>query len=89
MYDLFTFKLPDFQFALLSSDAFDPGVVVVYPEEIELLNTRSNPKRKNEFFTHQVLRQALICTVLKGSLCLSHTAQVLFCGAAVNSHTTQ
>ena len=46
-------------------------------------------KRKNEFFTHQVLRQALICTVLKGSLCLSHTAQVLFCGAAVNSHTTQ
>ncbi|VXA79886.1 hypothetical protein AERO9A_370008 [Aeromonas salmonicida] len=27
-------------------------------------------KRKNKFFTHQILRQALVCMVLKGS-CLS------------------
>ena len=59
MYDRFNFKLPDFQFAVLSSDAFDPGVVVVYPEEIELLNTRSNPKRKNEFLGVRHLRNQL------------------------------
>jgi 4'-phosphopantetheinyl transferase EntD len=59
MYELFNFKLPDFQFALLSSDAFDPGVVVVYPEEIELLKTRSNPKRKNEFLGVRHLRNQL------------------------------
>lgn len=59
MYDLFNFKLPDFQFALLSSDAFDLGAVVIYPEEIELLNTRSNPKRKNEFLGVRLLRNQL------------------------------
>ena len=59
MYDLFNFKLPDFQFALLSSDAFDPGAVVIHPEEIELLNTRSNPKRKNEFLGVRHLRNQL------------------------------
>jgi phosphopantetheinyl transferase len=59
MYDLFNFKLPDFQFALLRSDAFDPGAVVIHPEEIELLNTRSNPKRKNEFLGVRHLRNQL------------------------------
>jgi phosphopantetheinyl transferase len=59
MYDLFNFKLPDFQFALLRSDAFDPGAVVIHPEEIELLNTRSNPKRKNEFLGARHLRNQL------------------------------
>jgi 4'-phosphopantetheinyl transferase len=59
MYDFYNFKLPDFQFALLSSDAFDLGAVVIYPEEIELLNTRSNPKRKNEFLGVRFLRNQL------------------------------
>lgn len=59
MYDLFTFKLPDFQFALLRSDAFDHGAVVIHPEEIELLSTRSNPKRKNEFLGVRHLRNQL------------------------------
>jgi phosphopantetheinyl transferase len=59
MYDLLNFKLPDFQFALLRSDAFDPGAVVIHPEEIELLNTRSNPKRKNEFLGVRHLRNHL------------------------------
>jgi len=59
MYDLFNFKLPDFQFALLRSDAFDPDAVVIHPEEIELLNTRSNPKRKNEFLGVRHLRNQL------------------------------
>jgi phosphopantetheinyl transferase len=59
MYDLFNFKLPNFQFALLRSDAFDPGAVVIHPEEIELLNTRSNPKRKNEFLGVRHLRNQL------------------------------
>ena len=59
MYDRFNFKLPDFQFALLSSDAFDPGAVVIYPEEIELLNARSNPKRKKEFLGVRHLRNQL------------------------------
>jgi phosphopantetheinyl transferase len=59
MYDLFNFKLPNFQFALLRSDAFDLGAVVIHPEEIELLNTRSNPKRKNEFLGVRHLRNQL------------------------------
>jgi phosphopantetheinyl transferase len=59
MYDIFNFKLPDFHFALLRSDAFDPGAVVIHPEEIELLNTRSNPKRKNEFLGVRHLRNQL------------------------------
>jgi 4'-phosphopantetheinyl transferase EntD len=62
MYDRFNFKLPDFQFALLSSDAFDPGAVVIYPEEIELLNARSNPKRKKEFLGVRHLRNQLKIT---------------------------
>jgi phosphopantetheinyl transferase len=59
MYDRFNFKLPDFQFALLRSDAFDHAAVEIYPEEIELLNTRSNPKRKNEFLGVRYLRNQL------------------------------
>ena len=59
MYDRFNFKLPDLQFAVLSSDAFDPGAVFIYPEEIELLNTRSNPIRKKEFLGVRHLRNQL------------------------------
>lgn len=59
MYDRINFKLPDFQFVLLSADAFDLGAVVIYPEEIELLNARSNPKRKKEFLGVRHLRNQL------------------------------
>lgn len=59
MYDRFNFKLPDLQFAVLSSDAFDPGAVFIYPEEIELLNARSNPIRKKEFLGVRHLRNQL------------------------------
>jgi phosphopantetheinyl transferase len=59
MYDPLDFKLTDIQIALLRSDAFDLSAVVLYPEEIEILNTRSNPKRKNEFLGVRHLRNKL------------------------------
>lgn len=60
MYDLFDFNLPLFQFALLKSDSFDLEATVLFEQEIELLNLRSNPKRKIEFLGVRHLRNQLI-----------------------------
>jgi phosphopantetheinyl transferase len=59
MYVLFDFKLPHFQFALLKSDSFDNEAAVLFEQEIEHLNKRINPKRKNEFLGVRYLRKEL------------------------------
>ena len=59
MYDLFDFKLPHFQFALLKTDSFDHEATALFEQEIEHLNIRLNPKRKNEFLGVRYLRNQL------------------------------
>lgn len=59
MYDLFDFKLPHFQFALLKSDSFDHEAIVLFEQETEHLNKRLNSKRKNEFLGVRYLRNQL------------------------------
>jgi 4'-phosphopantetheinyl transferase EntD len=59
MYDLFDFKLPHFQFALSKTDSFDHEATALFEQEIEHLNIRLNPKRKNEFLGVRYLRNQL------------------------------
>ena len=59
MYDLFEFKQPNLQFALLKADSVDLEATVLFSTENALLNTRSNPKRKKEFLGVRYLRNQL------------------------------
>ena len=59
MYDLFNFKFPDLQIAILKIDSIDPEATVVFPEEYSDVQARSNPKRKNEYLGVRYLRNQL------------------------------
>jgi len=60
MFELIDFKLPNSQFAIARSDSFDASKIELFPEEIEQLEYRSNPKRRNEFIGVRYLRNQLI-----------------------------
>lgn len=97
MYDPLNFKLTDIQIALLRSGTFEQSSIVLYPEEIELLNTRSNPKRKNEFLGVRQLRNQLkikspilyqpngspYFSAVELSLSISHTKDFIALGSAI------
>jgi len=89
MYDFIDFKLPHFQFALLKSDSFDFEATELYQQEIELLNIRSNLKRKIEFLGVRHLRNQLN---IKSPILYHHSGRPYFSAlekALSISHTNE